>query len=533
MTTQQTPPTIACCLCGRLTDRALDGRCLDCLAATVDVSEGIDKEYELEMCKTCAQGDIYKWFRNPQWVVMEPESAELLALCVRRVRGLKSVRLVDAAFVWTEPHARRLKVKLTVARDVLSGHALQQPFLVEFVVKTRNCDACNKTASKQDTWMAKVQVRQRCDHPRTLLAMEQQLTRRRAEMGRAPPAEVRRTKDGLDIMFARRQHAQRFVSLLHGLAPCRSKASAAVIASNAKQGTSNVKHTYAVEVAPVCRGDLVRLPRGAQPNGAVSAWALVVGVGSGLRLLDPASGRQAELSSEAYWRAPFTPVASRDRLSAFVVLDMELDVRSGGGSGGDDSAPSKPSVTAVAMADATVARESDFGANDCTFLVRTHLGGALEAGDEVMGYDVESMTHLDDGEQTADAPPVLLVEKRRERAARAAKRGSGATRRRRRKEGGRGGDGGDTSSFVSGTTYQDAVTEWDLEAIDSLALGDDGDDESIALHSLWGQVLEGDGGGAGEDAEGGGVPADNEQGNESGGEAATTAPAGGGAINMN
>ena len=158
-TMSQTVPTIACCLCGRGTpaDQTVEGRCMPCLAATVDVSAGIDKDYEIEMCRTCAMDDVYKWHRNPQWVVMEPESAELLAFCVRRIRGLKQVRLLDASWIWQEPHSRRLKVKLTVARDVLSGHSLQQSFVVNYVVTTRNCDRCNKLAAK-DTWSAKVCV---------------------------------------------------------------------------------------------------------------------------------------------------------------------------------------------------------------------------------------------------------------------------------------------------------------------------------------------------------------------------------------
>ena len=149
----QTPGAIACCLCGKevSADRAVEGRCLACLALTIDITEGISRELEVEMCRTCEQTGTLRWYRNPQWVAMEAESAELLALCVKRVRGLKAVRLVDAAFIWTEPHSRRLKVKLTVARDVLSGQQLQQSFVVEFVVKTRNCDRCNKLAAK-DTW---------------------------------------------------------------------------------------------------------------------------------------------------------------------------------------------------------------------------------------------------------------------------------------------------------------------------------------------------------------------------------------------
>lgn len=42
------------------------------------------------------------------------------------------------------------------------------------------------------------------------------------------------------------------------------------------------------------------------------------------------------------------------------------------------------------MADVEVARASDFGVNDTTFQVRTHLGGVLTAGDTVKGYDLSS-----------------------------------------------------------------------------------------------------------------------------------------------
>ena len=85
----QTPATVACCLCGTPTsaDATLEGRCLACLAVTMDVGEGVERSYDIEMCRTCAMSGTYKWFRNPQWVVLEPESAELLSLCVRRIRS--------------------------------------------------------------------------------------------------------------------------------------------------------------------------------------------------------------------------------------------------------------------------------------------------------------------------------------------------------------------------------------------------------------------------------------------------------------
>lgn len=40
------------------------------------------------------------------------------------------------------------------------------------------------------------------------------------------------------------------------------------------------------------------------------------------------------------------------------------------------------------VAEIEVARESDFGINNERFTVLSHLGGFLEAGDMVMGYDL-------------------------------------------------------------------------------------------------------------------------------------------------
>ena len=184
----QTVGTIACCLCGAPTpaDAVADGTCMACLSVTTNIASAIEPSLEVEMCRTCG-----KWYRNPQWVAYEAESAELLAMCVRRVRGLRGLHLVDASWIWTEPHSRRLKVKLTVRKEVLSGTALCCSAVVEFVVRTRNCDGCNKVAAK-DLWSAKVQLRQRAEHPRTLLAMEQVIRRQRLAAG----AGVRRTREG-------------------------------------------------------------------------------------------------------------------------------------------------------------------------------------------------------------------------------------------------------------------------------------------------------------------------------------------------
>ena len=111
-------------------------------------------------------------FLRPPWVAVQPESRELLAVCLRKIRGLNKVKLIDAGFIWTEPHSKRIKVRLTIQKEVFSGVVLQQVFPVEFIVTNMFCDDCHAEAAS-NTWKACVQVRQRVPHKRTILYLEQ------------------------------------------------------------------------------------------------------------------------------------------------------------------------------------------------------------------------------------------------------------------------------------------------------------------------------------------------------------------------
>lgn len=70
------------------------------------------------------------------------------------------------------------------------------------------------------------------------------------------------------------------------------------------------------------------------------------------------------------------------------------------------------------MVQIEVARAEDFGVNDRTFVINTHLGNFINFNDTVLGYDLEKMqlSELDDYENThtraKDAlPDVVLVRK--------------------------------------------------------------------------------------------------------------------------
>ena len=89
----------------------------------------------------------------------------------------------------------------------------------------------------------------------------------------------------------------------------------------------------------------------------------------------------------------FKALCSRDRLSRFIVLNVEevdFDVNT-------SVAAARQKFKMVRL---EVARESEFGVTDRTFIVNTHLGEFVNFYDTVLGYDLDqlNMQELDDYE---------------------------------------------------------------------------------------------------------------------------------------
>ena len=69
------------------------------------------------------------------------------------------MKLVDAEFVWTEPHSRLIKLNITVQKEVFNV-VLQQSFIVAFVIEAKTCEDCIME-SIQHASKAVVQLRQK------------------------------------------------------------------------------------------------------------------------------------------------------------------------------------------------------------------------------------------------------------------------------------------------------------------------------------------------------------------------------------
>jgi nonsense-mediated mRNA decay protein 3 len=396
----QSQMRILCCQCGIAIEPNSANMCLSCIRTQVDISEGIPKQLAIQFCRNCER------FLQPptQWLPCALESKELMALCLRRLKGLNKVRLVDASFIWTEPHSKRLKIKITIQKEAFASTILQQSFVLEVIIGNQQCNDCARVMAK-NTWRAVVQARQKVDHKRTFLYLEQLILKHNAHKD---VTNIKGQPDGLDFFFQSRSHAFKFVDFLQAVVPCRYKTSEQLITQDVHSGDSTYKFTFSLEIVPLCKDDLVFLPpKIAKALGGISPLVLCTRVGTSTHFIDPNTLKTADISNQLYWREPFTALTMCRSLQEYYVMDVEETYDDAQGESGK-----------YQLVEVQVVKASEFGRTTQTFFTRSHLGRILKAGDVVLGYDLATANFNNSDFDEARAsrkldnlPDVVLVRK--------------------------------------------------------------------------------------------------------------------------
>jgi hypothetical protein len=103
----RTPAMVACCICGATIAANPVSMCGPCIATTGNVAGSLPSRCDLQNCRTCNR---YLLPRKV-WAAADWESRELMAVCLKKLKGLSKLKLVDAQFIWTEPHSKRKRAR--------------------------------------------------------------------------------------------------------------------------------------------------------------------------------------------------------------------------------------------------------------------------------------------------------------------------------------------------------------------------------------------------------------------------------------
>merc|ERR1712154_738086 len=116
---------------------------------------------------------------------------------LKKISGIskKEIKLINATFLWTEPHSKRIKIRLTIQKEVIRGAIIEKSFDVTFVIENQQCLECQRSFTHH-TWKSCIQLRQKVNHKRTFLFLEQIIIRH--NMG-LHCIGIKEEKDGIDF----------------------------------------------------------------------------------------------------------------------------------------------------------------------------------------------------------------------------------------------------------------------------------------------------------------------------------------------
>ncbi|KAF1744895.1 LOW QUALITY PROTEIN: hypothetical protein MXB_919 [Myxobolus squamalis] len=357
-----------CCECGTLIEPNSANMCVFCIRKLTDISEGIKKNLSIYYCKFCQR------FLNPPdtWVKYELESRELLTMCLKRLNNFNEIRLVDAKFIWTEPHSYSLVIQITIQKEVV-GVILEETMNIDVKIFKQMCTDCHKIEAN-DFYRAIVQTKSKpsyaskctkTGHKKTLFYLEQVILKQKAA---DDCCKIKVEKDGIDFFFKTPQQAHKFIDLVACFVPCTHKESQELISHDPKNNIFNYKYTTLVTIPPICKDDVVCLnKRYAKSLGLANTILVCFRVTTLMHLIDPLTH---QVTAKDYFNNPFETICTSSRLSKYMIIDVDLQNHNHGVCP-DTKEP-------FSIADVTLIQSNM--ESDGIFIVKSHLGNALKPG---------------------------------------------------------------------------------------------------------------------------------------------------------
>lgn len=310
---------ILCCLCGISIEPNNAAMCTTCLQLEYDITKEIDKVITLIQCSKCNRYHV----KQDQWNFYDLESQHLLSFLLKKVPNLSNnntnknaIKILNASFIWTEPHSKRLKILLEFQKDIDNNITIKTKVIIEYVIINKQCLDCIREATDH-TWGGLIQLRQFCGHKKVFYQLESELLTSKL-YNLMINIEIK--KDGLDFYFKTKNQADRVVNFINSVLPTKTITSKKLVSANEQSHTAKIEHVIHMEIIPLYKGDLVIIPK--EYYGSYELM-LVSKMSSSVHLINPVTLETCAITALKFFSKPFVPIMlATKQLIPFVVLDI-------------------------------------------------------------------------------------------------------------------------------------------------------------------------------------------------------------------
>lgn len=356
--------------------------CFDCAVRELPKLK-FESMREVDRCSTCMRYSV----PPSGWTTLRFEGPEMLAYLLKKIPELSKLKLVDAYFIHSEEHSKRVRMKVFIDRTSEVGvgaveHA--EELDVTWVIKGKHCLDCARAASNQ-TWSCVVQLRQKSKTKQTLLLLEQAILK----VGlHEETTDIKGEPDGIDFFFNSRTASLKLVRFIEDYAPSRVKISEQLVTLDKKSSNSRYKFAYSVEIPALNINDLLYVPETLAKKLSITQMCIVLRISQSILLAD-SRGQVKDLGKVDYFRfaKAIRVLGNSKTQTSFEVVEVD-DQR---GKSAENTAPGS---------------HLNFGKNkiyqvlllkgDGELINVSTLLKGLETGTKVIGYDLTNLnTNLD------------------------------------------------------------------------------------------------------------------------------------------
>ena len=302
---------IVCCLCSAVIDANPRGTCEACFRKSLSIKTSIPTEFEIIFCKEC------KRFLRPPYVKIDRESADMMKLCLSRIKSYdKKVKIIDSNFIYTEPHSKLIKIKVTLEKEV-EKNLITQSLVIDFKEKWLLCRDCQKIQTPH-IWASCVQIRQRVPHKKTMLYLEQIILHNKMQK---KALDFQETNDGFDFFFATRREGEVFSNWLATVVPAK------ITYTKKYVSLSTSTFTYLVDIANVAKYDLFILSKDSCTKlGGIGPLLVCTRLSSRTIFIDPRTFNYLYLDGNTFFKYTFKSFCNSNQLTEFLILDVYEEV---------------------------------------------------------------------------------------------------------------------------------------------------------------------------------------------------------------
>ena len=121
---------VHCCQCGLLIEPNPSNTCVNWLSKQVDILQNIETEIDIHQWRTWGRWD------GPPWMDLERESNQMLTMLLKKIKGIdKNTKIIHSNFIYTEPHSRRMIIKIIIRKEVVNNTFMEKALKVIFIEK--------------------------------------------------------------------------------------------------------------------------------------------------------------------------------------------------------------------------------------------------------------------------------------------------------------------------------------------------------------------------------------------------------------